>query len=83
MKMVFHYYSGEEVREGDIVRTGQGNTGIVEKVFHPNTVAAEQHDCLDTGGIFICENWDGKDSYILLTPPDGIYWEDLVLVNRP
>jgi hypothetical protein len=79
--MDFHYYTGEVVAVGDLVRTGGGRSGIVEEIIQPGLKAAEWYDCSD-GGVRIIEDWNGVFSPLLMTPPDGKYWEDLELIKR-
>jgi hypothetical protein len=84
----FHYATGEVVKKGDVIRTGNRdengnlNIGVVELVIAPGTEDADAYCCPDEGGILIREDWGGTPSYLLETPPDGIYWEDLELIRR-
>ena len=77
---MYHYYTGEEVRVGDVVRSND-RPGTVRMVIAPGTQEAEDHGCPE-GGVMIEEDWDGKPSLLILTPPDGMYWEDLDFVRR-
>jgi len=79
--MEFHYYSGATVRVGDRVRTGSGHFGVVEEIIAPGSEAAKQYDCPD-GGVLVIQDWRGTKSPLMMTPPDGIYWEDLELIER-
>ena len=77
----FHYYTGEKVMGGDHVISGNGNPAVVEKVISPGTSDAAAFACPD-GGLLVKEYWEGTPSYLVMTPPDGIYWEDLEFVTR-
>jgi hypothetical protein len=77
----FHYYTGERVLEGDIIKTGNGKLGAVEKVIVSGSADSVAFSCPE-GGVLINEDWDGTPSFLLLTPPDGVYWEDLVFIRR-
>ncbi len=76
----FHYDSGETVVEGDHI-TYAGCPGVVEEICEPGTSKARDYSCWDTGGVLLFERepamlW-GR---MLLTPPDGDCWEDLVFL---
>ena len=78
---IFHYYSGEFVMEGDIVKSGNGNPGVIEKVIAPGSADGDAWSCPE-GGVLIREDWQGTPSYLVEVPPDGIYWEDLEFIRR-
>ncbi len=77
----FLYWSHEEVCIGDIVKTGTGKDGVVVMLIAADSGDAEAYQCPD-GGVMIEEDWDGTPSLLLMTPPDGEYWEDLDFVQR-
>jgi len=77
----FRYHTNEEVKEGDMVITGNRNRGVVEKVIAPGSSDSQNYQC-SNGGVLIMENWQGECSYLLMTPPDGEAWEDLEFVSR-
>lgn len=73
---MFHYYSGEEVRVGDIVRFGaEERLQRVDKIIVPRTPEAEAFLCYEIGGFLV------EPSAILFHPPEDI-WEDLEFVAR-
>ena len=72
--MSFRYRTGEEVRVGDKVRTGNQKSGIVKVVIRPGSRDCTDFNC-PQGGILIEEDWDGVASLLLLTP-DVAYWEE-------
>ncbi|MBX3443200.1 MAG: hypothetical protein KF774_12410 [Planctomyces sp.] len=82
----FHYYDGSPVRIGDRIYTGNVSNGkavegVVELIISPGSEDADAYSCPE-GGILICEQWGDNQSLLLMTPPDGIEWEDLVLIER-
>jgi hypothetical protein len=77
----FRYYTGEIVMEGDHVISENGKPGIVEKIIAPGTSDSTDFACPD-GGLLIKEDWEGTPSYLVVTPPDGISWEDMEFVCR-
>ena len=77
----FQYWTGEKVKQGDVVRTGNGKFGVVRKVIVSGSVDSESYCCPD-GGILIEENWEGVSSFLVMVPPDGRQWEDLELIRR-
>ena len=77
----FHYYTGETVMEGDHVISENGNPAVVEKVIAPGTSDSANFACPD-GGLLIKEDWQGTPGYLVVTPPDGICWEDMKFVGR-
>jgi len=79
--MQFKYYTGEAVCVGDMVRTGSGHLGVVREIIEPGTELSRMLECIE-GGILIYENWDGKESPLVMAAPDGENWEDLQLVRR-
>ena len=79
--MVFFYRTGDEVRVGDKVRTGNHNLGVVKIVIEPGTRDAEDYSC-PQGGVLIEEDWDGTPGLLLETPPDREQWEDLDLLEH-
>jgi hypothetical protein len=79
--MSFHYWTGEEVRIGDKVRTGNHKPGIVKMVIAPGSQASKDFSC-PQGGVLIEEDWDGTPSLLLETPPDAQQWEDLDFIER-
>ena len=78
---IFRYRTGEIVEEGDFVKTGNDNNGVVVAVIAPGTTDAKSYGCPD-GGILIKEDWDGSESLMVMLPPDGEYWEDLDFQRR-
>ena len=77
----FHYYTGERVVQGDLVISENGKPGIVEKIIAPGTSDSDAFAC-PNGGLLIKEDWEGNWSHLVVTPPDGIYWEDMQFVHR-
>ena len=77
----FHYYSGEIVCVGDLVRVYGRLNGYIAEVVMPGTEQALACNCPD-GYVCTVSEWDGKKSSSLWTPPDGKFWEDLDLVQR-
>lgn len=76
---IFHYYDGQTVEVGDRVRI-EGRAGVVIEIIQPGTEMAKAFQASE-GGILIDVGW-GPHSGILLTPPDGICWEDVELIER-
>ena len=77
----FHYWSGEEVRVGDRIRS-HGWPGTIEMVILPGTEDSEAYSCPE-GGVMVLEDWGrGVANRILEIPPDGKCWEDLDFVER-
>ena len=81
MPPIFRYYTGEDVRLGDRVKTGSGHLGIVTEIIDPQTQEATDFRC-QQGGVLIAVDWDGALSNIIMTPPDGVYWEDIYFQER-
>jgi hypothetical protein len=77
----FYYYTGENVMEGDIIISENGHPAVVERIIIPGTSEAHSFECPD-GGLLVRENWKGTPSYLVVTPPDGIHWEDMQFVRR-
>lgn len=79
---MYHYYDGQEVREGDIVLPGmRDNKGTVVKVLAPGTPEAKNMSAPE-GGILIEVMWEDGPELFLLPCPDGENWEDVELVQR-
>ncbi len=78
----FRYSDGEAVKLDDVVTTGNQCKGKVVRIIQPRSPDAEHFHCPE-GGILIEEQWDGKRSLLVMTPPDGSQWEDLALVSHP
>ncbi|MEW4490927.1 hypothetical protein AB1L42_22795 [Thalassoglobus sp. JC818] len=79
--VVFFYADGNEVREGDIIRTGNVRRAVVLKVIQPNSQDAKSYSC-EEGGVLIEEYWENGPGLVVETKPDGIYWEDYELISR-
>lgn len=77
----FHYSNGDIVKVDDVVRTGNKCVGKVVKIIQPLSPDAEHFNCPE-GGILIEEEWKDAPSLLLLIPPDGSQWEDLLLFER-
>jgi hypothetical protein len=78
----FRYNTGDEVLEGDFVIGAGGRPGRVVMIIQPGTSDANDFDCPD-GGVLFMEVWgDGQESHVLMTPPDGEYWEDIEFLRR-
>jgi len=77
----FHYYSGETVMQGDLVVSENGKPGVVEQIIAPGTPDAAAF-ASPLGGLLVREDWNGTPSYLVVTPPDGVYWEDMQFVRR-
>ncbi len=77
----FHYYTGDVVMQGDVIISENGNPGVVEKIIAPGTSDSDAFACPD-GGLLIKEDWQGTPSYLIVTPPDGVYWEDMEFLRR-
>jgi len=78
--MAFRYKTGEEVHEGDRVRTGNHKAGVVKMVITAGSQASKDFHC-PQGGVLMEEDWDGVPSLILesmLAPG----WEDLDFLER-
>ncbi len=86
--MDFYYDSNKKIHIGDVVYTGNISNGeqikgIVKKIISPKGIDAENYDCSNFGGILIEEDWgDGRKNLLVMTPPDGKFWEDLNLIER-
>lgn len=78
---IFHYADGTVVMDGDHVKPPNTSTGVILSVFQPGSIEAEDYDCPD-GGVIIEENWNGTPGLLVIEPPDGKHWEDLVFISR-
>jgi len=84
---MFRYYTGEEVRVGDVVLTGNvtpaGNKvrGVVEQIILPGTREAQAYLCPE-GGLLIKEDWDGESGYIVFKADEITEPGELIFVGR-
>jgi hypothetical protein len=77
----FVYRTGNAVRVGDRVSTGDERRGTVVQIIERGSPEALDYQC-SKGGILIQEDWGGLRSLLLLEPPDGRHWEDLDFISR-
>lgn len=78
---VFHYADGAVVMEGDRVKPLNTPKGVILIIIQPGSAEAEDYGCPD-GGVLVEEDWNGTPSLLLLEPPDGKHWDELVFISR-
>ncbi|QOJ13654.1 MAG: hypothetical protein HRU75_02925 [Planctomycetia bacterium] len=82
MTFVLRYTTGEDVQLYDVIKTGNGNIGVIEKLLAPGSIDAEAFFVFDAGGVLIQENWDGKPGYLVMEADDIPEWEDTSFIRR-
>lgn len=75
MEKIFRYGTGEEVRIGDHVLVMNEFELRVTRIFQPLSSDAKDHDCYETGGVFI----DWGEGGVLYPDPTH---EDLEFMKR-
>lgn len=78
---IFHYFDGNEIRVGDHVIGPRGRLGRVDKIIQPESAESNTYDA-PLGGVLFIFDWDGVPGPVMMTPPDGKYWEDIEFVAR-
>lgn len=82
MSRKFYYFDGTEIKLGDVVN---GPSGIERRVYiivQPETEDAIMFSCPDGGVIFVINTEGQEEDPVLMTPPDGDYWEDFEFARR-
>lgn len=77
---MYHYQTGEDIRAGDVVRTGNGHIGVIRLLLRPGTKDASYYNC--TGGVLVEEDWKGKRSFLVLPVFRDNVIIDIVFINR-
>jgi hypothetical protein len=81
MNKSFYYFDQSEVQVGDYVLGAKGRKGRVVDIIQPNTKEAVSYE-IPKGGVVFEFDWSGENDCLVMTLPDGIYWEDIEFLKR-
>jgi hypothetical protein len=81
MEKEFCYFDRTTICVGDYVLGAEGREGRVLEIFDPKSDEAMSYEA-PNGGVLFEFDWSGVKSLLLMTPPDGEYWEDIEFVKR-
>ena len=83
---MFYYRSGEQVQVGDIVSVEDDMelgpfSGVVVMILEPESKESVDYGC-PNGGVMIEGGLSNKKDWVLWSPPDREFWEDLNFIKR-
>lgn len=78
---MFKYDTGEDIRLGDLIITGNGNPGFIKLILQPGTQESQDWSSPE-GGILVEEDWNGQTGLYVLPLCHQADWEDLTFVRR-